>query len=305
MLSQSLRTTPGRVKAAVLAAVTLLAPAASRAATPAPYSVPWQLRPTAALNVVRSDTTLALNQPVDGGQGVTVASMLLASYKVTPQLAPFVRLGAVRNSPATGPSGSSFVNPALGATYALPLNDSLRLALFLGFTLPVGMSGGNEPEASVVAATRSGVLARSAMDNAMFAVNDFTVFPGVGLSYTAGGFTAQLEATVLQLTRVRGEAVQTDRSKTNFTSGVHLGYFVLPVMSLGGEVRYQRWLSTPASVTSPELRDNLTVAVGPRFHVKLRDGLTLRPGLAYAFALDAPMSKLKYSIVQLDIPVAF
>jgi hypothetical protein len=288
-----------------LAAVALLAPGASLAATPAPYSLPWQMRSTAAANVVRSDTAVAMNQPVDGGQGVTVASMLFASWKATPQLAPFVRLGAVRNTPATGPAASSFVNPALGATYALPLNDSLRLALFLGFTLPVGMSGGNEPEASVAAATRSGILARSAMDNAMFAVNDFTVFPGVGLSYVAGGFTAQVEATVLQLTRVRGELVQTDRSKTNFTTGLHLGYFVLPAVSLGGEVRYQRWLSTPALITSPEQRDNLTVAVGPRFHIKLREGLTLRPGLAYAFALDAPMSKLKYSIVQLDIPVAF
>ena len=28
-------------------------------------------------------------------------------------------------------------------------------------------------------------------------------------------------------------------------------------------------------------------------------------GLAYAFAFDAPMSKLKYSIIQLDLPVAF
>jgi hypothetical protein len=289
----------------LLASVALLAPVASLAATPAPYSLPWQLRPSAAISVVRSDTAVALSQPVDGGQGVTVASMLLASYKVTPQLAPFVRLGAVRNDPAAGPSASSFVNPALGATYALPLNDSLRLAFFLGFTLPVGMSGGNEPDTAVATATRSGVMARSAMDNAMFAVNDFTVFPGVDFSYTAGGFTAQVEATVLQLTRVRGEAVQPDPSRTNFTTGLHLGYFVLPVMSIGGEVRYQRWLSTPASVTSPELRDTLTTAIGPRFHIKLKDGPTLRPGLAYAFALDAPMSKLKYSILQLDIPVAF
>ncbi|WP_375766724.1 hypothetical protein NR798_34270 [Archangium gephyra] len=295
----------GRVKAALLATVTLLAPAASQAAAPAPYSLPWQLRPTAALNVVRSDTAFALSQPVEGERNLTDAFMLLTSYKVTPQLAPFVRLGVVHHNPARGPSGTSFVNPALGATYAIPFNDSLRLALFLGFTLPVGMSGGNEPEAALAAATRSGVLARSAMDNAMFAVNDFTVFPGVGLSYASGGFTAQLEATVLQLTRVRGEAVQPDASRTNFTSGLHLGYFVLPVMSLGGEVRYQRWLSTPASVTSPELRDNLTVAIGPRFHIKLKDGPTLRPGLAYAFALDAPMSKQKYSILQLDIPVAF
>jgi hypothetical protein len=304
MNAKSPRSPAGPVKVAALSAAVLLAPAASQAA-PAPYSLPWQMRPTVAVNVVRTDTSFAFYEPVDGGGGFTTASMLLASWKVTPRLAPFVRFGAVRNAPGTGPAASSVVNPALGATYALPLGESMRLALFLGLTLPVGMSGGNSPEPAVAAATRSGILARSAMDNAMFAVNDFTVFPGVGLSYSAGGFTAQVEATILQLTRVRGEQVQTDSAKTNFTSGLHLGYFLHTAVSLGGEVRYQRWLSTPSLITSPEQRDNLTVAVGPRFHLKVREGLVLRPGLSYSLALDAPMSKLRYSIVQLDVPIVF
>jgi hypothetical protein len=288
-----------------LVAVAALAPSSALAAAKAPYSLPWQLRPTAALNVVRSDTALAFSSPEGVGDSTTLVSTLLASYKVTPRFSPMVRVGFVHNAPGTGASGASLVNPVLGGTYSINLSESLRMGLFLGATLPVGAGGGNTPDAASAAATRSGILARSAMDNAMFAVNDFTVFPGVGLSYTAGGFTAQMEATVLQLTRVRGEAVQVDKSRTNFTSGLHVGYFPHPAVSVGGELRYQRWLSTPSTVTSEELRDNLTVAVGPRFHIKLSDSVTMRPGLDFAMGFDAPMSKLKYSIVQLDVPVAF
>ncbi len=102
-MSLRARRSLGHVKAALLAAVTLLAPAASRADAPAPYSLPWQLRPTAALNVVRSDTAFALSQPVEGQRNLTDAFMLLASYKVLPQLSPFVRLGVVHHNPARGP----------------------------------------------------------------------------------------------------------------------------------------------------------------------------------------------------------
>lgn len=286
--------------------LTALGPLSAAAAAPkAPYSLPWQLRPTAAVNVLRSDTSLALSSTDATGDSVTTATMLLASYKITPHLSPLVRLGYVDHAPGVGSPGAALVNPVLGAIYSHDLSETLRLGFFLGFTLPVGMGGGNTPDPATATAARVGIPARSAMDNAMFAVNDFTVFPGVGLSYVAGGFTAQVEATVLQLTRVRGEAVQADKSRTNFTSGLHLGYFLHPVVSLGGELRYQRWLSTPSTVTSEELRDNLTLAAGPRFHIKLSDKVIMRPGLSYAFALDAPMKASDYSIFQLDVPVLF
>jgi hypothetical protein len=288
-----------------LCLLSALGPLSAGAAPKAPYSLPWQLRPTAAVNVVRSDTSLALSSTDATGDSVTTAAMLLASYKITPHLAPLVRVGYVDHAPGTGSPGAALVNPVLGAIYSHDLSETLRLGFFLGVTVPVGMGGGDTPEPATLAAARAGVLARSAMDNAMFAVNDFTVFPGVGLSYVAGGFTAQVEATVLQLTRVRGEAVQPDKSRTNFTSGLHLGYFVHPAVSLGGELRYQRWLSTPSTVTSEELRDTLTVAAGPRFHLKLSDTVVVRPGLSYALALDAPMKTSNYSIFQLDVPVLF
>ena len=79
--------------AATAVANASVAPAAAPAAPPPPYSLPWQLRPVAAVNVVRSDTAVAFYDNGMGATGSTVATMLLASYKVTPSLAPMVRLG--------------------------------------------------------------------------------------------------------------------------------------------------------------------------------------------------------------------
>ena len=285
---------------------------APAAPTPPPYSLPWQLRPAAAATVLRSDTAFAFyKDPMTDESGMSVPSFLLGSYKVTPEFAPMMRVGAIHNSPpeVMGKSVSGFVltNPLFGGTYVFKLSPELRLATFLGFTLPVGGGGGNMPKASSAAARNSGLLARSGMDNAMFAVNDFTIIPGLDFAYVAHGFTAQIEATLFQLTRALGDKVQKDASRTNFTAGLHLGYFFIPQLSLGAELRYQRWLSTPANVKmdmTGTLRDTLSMAVGLRVHIKA--GSTwLRPGLAYARGLDAPMSKSAYNILQLDVPVQF
>lgn len=311
-----------------------LAPPAAEKPKPPPYSLPWQLRPVVAASVVRSDTTFAFYKDTAGEEsGTTVASMLLASYKLTDELAPMMRLGVVSNSPPSSAktamgadldSAVNFINPVLGATYAVKPAKPLRLAFFLGVTLPIGSGGGDDAEPENMAANAAGIRARSAMDNAMFAVNDLTIFPGVGLAYVSGGFTAQIEATLLQLMRVRGGEVPAmgaaknpDKSKTNFTTGLHLGYFLAPFVSVGGEIRHQRFLSTPKSVeldddeaNSPMLapqgtRDTTTIAIGPRFHFKLSDSIWFRPGVAFAMPLDNPMKKTEYKLVQLDLPVAF
>jgi hypothetical protein len=256
--------------------------------------------------VLRSDTALAFYSAPDGTSGTTVATSVLGSYRVRPDLAPLIRLAFVENSPPSGgPRGAALVNPVVGATYLLNLSERVRMAAFLGVAIPVGMGGGNSPAPGVALAARSGILARSAMDNAMFAVNDLTLFPGVDLAWVYDGWTVQAEATLLQLTRVRGEAVQTDTSKTNFTSGLHVGRFLSPLVSLGAEVRYQRWLKPPASATTRAALDNFTFAVGPRFHFKLDKNIFLRPGLAYARGFDDPMAQQGYDIVQLDLPVLF
>lgn len=327
-----------QAKAQDAAAAPAAAPAAAEPApapappAPPPYSLPWQLRPTLAVTVLRSDTAFAFYKPkgADAG-GTTIASMLLGAYKLTDSFSPMVRLGVVSNSPPTPAgapdpeSGFSFINPVLGGTYLLKLSPELKLALFLGVTIPVGGGGGDKPDPTTLAATRAGIPARSAMDNAMFAVNDFTVFPGVDLAFQKSGFTVQGELTLLQLFRVKGDKgdptaaapippPNPDSSKTNFTMGLHAGYFFIPQLSAGVELRHQRWLSTPKAVKLDEalpdaaqlgLRDTTTMALGLRAHFKVGDTTWIRPGIAYVRGLDDPMSVNEYNILQLDVPVVF
>ena len=282
---------------------------------PPPYSLPWQLRPVVAATVLRSDTAFALykQSATNDESGSTIAPMLLFSYKVMDGFAPLVRLGLVSNSPPDVPNGPAsstlLVNPVVGATFAPKIHDQLKLGLFLGVTLPVGMGGGDKPDPEDPVALAAGAAARSAMDNAMFAVNYFTVFPGVGFAYVAHGLTLQVEATVFLLNKARGPET-IDKRNTNFTTGFHAGYFIVPQFSLGAEIRHQRWLSTPATikvggVVNDNLRDTTTFAVGPRVHIKLGETSWFRPGIAFAMPLDKPMSDRDYKIVQLDLPVAF
>jgi len=274
---------------------------------PAPYSIPWQLRPAAILTVARLDSVVASFEDATGASGVTAVSMLSGSYPLNPQIAAVARLGVLHLSPPQGASGDALANPALGAVYLVRPEPHTRVLVSAGFTLPVGSGGGNDPDPESAAAVRSGVLARSGMDNTMFAVNDFAFFPGVGVAYVRGGWTVHAEATLLALFRVRGEDVQPDKRKLNSTAGIHVGYFVHPSVSLGAELRHQRWLSTPKAVADDmtgTLRETSTMAIGARFHIRTGFGW-IRPGIAYARGLDAPMTSAGYQIVQIDVPVFF
>ncbi|HXU65298.1 MAG TPA: hypothetical protein VN962_26545 [Polyangia bacterium] len=281
---------------------------------PGPYSLPWQLRPAAASTVVRAESSVAFYDSA-GQSGSTAATMLLGSYAVTPHLAPLVRLGFVQNqAPGTAADGSSFINPVVGATYARHTH-TVRWALFAGATIPVGAGSGDHPDASVSAANTAGLQARSGMDNAMFAVNYATGILGADVAYVGHRLTLQAEATLFQLFRVHGDdagAQSSDATRTNSTMGVHAGFFLLPVLSVGAELRYQRWLTTPTRVVMgsrvdiPDAnKDTLTVAVGPRVHFKVGRNMFLRPGVSYSRGLDNPLSGASYNTLQIDVPVQF
>ena len=293
------------------------APPDAPAPKPPPYSLPWQLRPVAAATVIRSDTAVAFyknpSASPDDSSGTVIASMLLASLKLTPNFAPLLRLGIASNSPPTGDSATVFLNPVLGATYVLDPKAPLRVGLFLGLALPLG-PGGDTIEPEDAAALGAGVFARSAMDNAMFATNYLTPFPGVGVAYVKDGLTVQGEATFLFLTRVRGGDHPVDSQddlRVNFTTGLHVGYFFIPVLSAGAEIRYQRFLKhnvlsdLPDDDPNKANIDSLTFAVGPRLHFKLDETIWFRPGVAFAMGLDDPMSDREYKIVQIDLPLSF
>jgi hypothetical protein len=286
---------------------------------PPPYSLPWQLRPVAPATALRVDSSVAFYQNAMGASGDTEATMLLGSYKLTPNLAPLVRFGVVTNdvpaASATASDGSSFINPIVGLTYGRRVN-ALRWAAFGGVTIPIGMGSGDHPDVGAATANKAGIAARSAMDNAMFAVNYFTAIVGGDLAYVDHKVTLQAEATLFQLLRVHGDdagSASTDSARANSTFGIHAGYFLLPYLSLGAELRYQRWLSRVtqlntmgARVDIPDAnKDTTTVAIGPRAHFSIGRGIFLRPGLSYARALDQPLSGQSYDTLQVDVPVVF
>jgi hypothetical protein len=276
----------------------------TKAEKKAKYSLPYSLRPAVVPNLVRLDTSLALQDTA-----TTVASLVTAGGKPIASeqdLGFFVRGAFVYNTVDGGSSGSGVSNPLLFALYAPEIATNLRLGLFGGVTLPVGAGGGSNPNPDSRAAMQAGIYDRQAMDNALFATNYMTPTAGVALAYIAGGWTLQAEVTFLELLRVRGEQVDTDPTRTNFTSGVHAGYQVTKWLTASLEAHYQRWLSTPAAVQkNSALREQATIGGGLRLNLPLSDSVIMRPGLAYFHPIDDPMASAGYKLLILDVPVAF
>jgi hypothetical protein len=283
---------------------------------PAPYSLPFQLRPVVASTALRSDSSLASYENAKAQPGFAVVSSLVGSLRIPGTgdkpgtgLAPLIKLTVVNDSPpGTATGGFAFVNPLVGASYALSLGSGWRASGFLGVTIPIGMGGGDTPDKGALDARTVGPIARADMDNSLFAVNDLAIIPGIDLAYVAYGFTAQVEATLFQLERVRGSAAQPEASKTNLTAGFHAGYFFIPNLSFGAEVRYQRWLNAPIAVDKDKPGtsvDMVSLGFGPRLHFQV-GSVWLRPGVAFTRGFDHPMtSPGNYNVVQLDVPVVF
>jgi hypothetical protein len=289
-------------------------PTSATSPPPPPYSLPWQLRPVAATTAIRSDSSIAFYD-TGGVGGNTLATLLTGSYQLTPHLAPLVKLGFVQNdAPGTNPSGDSFVNPLVGLTYARRM-QAFRWAVFAGAAIPIGQGSGDSADKGVVAANKAAQAARSGMDNSMFAVNYFTGIVGADAAYVDRQLTVQVEATLFQSLRAHGDdagGASTDAARTNATMGLHLGYFVIPALSFGGELRYQRWLSTPTSLVmgakvpyNDGQKDTVSVAIGPRAHFAIGKGMFVRPGISYARALDQPLASSSYNMLQVDLPVVF
>ena len=149
---------------------------ASAPSSPAPYSLPWQMRSAVPATVLRVDTSVA---PYDAAnsKSVTLVSMYTLAYKLTPHFAPFVRLGFVNQWPVVGAPAASFLNPILGGMYGFQFSHGLKLALYLCTALPFGQGGGETPNPAIQAANAAGILARASLDNAMFVPNYFTIIP--------------------------------------------------------------------------------------------------------------------------------
>jgi hypothetical protein len=285
---------------------------------PLKYSPPFLLRPVTAATVVRSDSSFGFYENANAAHGFAVVSELLFSYAIpgtggsAPKtgLAPLVKLTVVGDSPpANATGGFAFVNPLVGAIYAMSFGAGLRASALFCVTIPVGMGGGDTPNAGALDARTVGPVIRAGMENSLFAVNDIAFVPGVDFAYVDHGLTVQAEATLFQLERVRGAANQLEASKTNLTAGAHVGYFLVDQLSVAAELHYQHWLDAPFAVEQhkPGTSVDLTsLSVGPRLHFDLGRGAWIRPGVAYTRGFTAPMSSpANDNIVQLDVPIVF
>ncbi len=198
------------------------------------------------------------------------------------------------------------MNPSAGVLVGVPVGRDFRFALATGFGLPLATGGGNNADPNNIALQREGALARSAMDNTSFAVNDVGFPTGVSFAFVKAGFTAQADVTIIPSVRIKGASSQPDAYKCNTTYGIFFGYFVVPELSIGAELRYQWYLAPPLSVEkAPGTRHNLTAGGGPRFHLDVGDGVWVRPGISYARGIRGPVDDQSFQMIQLDVPVSF
>ncbi len=300
--------------ASMVAALTVvsgasLAQTVAPAAPPGPmararYSLPWNLRPAIAPNLVRMDVAVAFQSAA-----TSTATLLTGGgrpFAALPDLGLYGRLGVVTHAPDQADGRQALVNPLLFALWTPQLAPGWRLPVFLGVTVPVGAGSDSSPAQRATFA--SGVYTRQAMDNALFAADYLTVMGGAGVMWMGHGLTAQAEFTVLQLTRVWGETVNADASRTNFTTGAHVGYQLVPWLTVSVEAHYQRWLSDPAAVVAaapagnPLRRDQFTVGGGLRGNFAVGSAL-LRPGVAFFAPTGGFMNATDYRIVQFDLAV--
>ncbi len=280
---------------------------------PAPYALPWQLRPMAIANVLRLDATPSTYRDKNDQKGFVTTSVLTGSRALTKEVMAVVRLTAIVNRPFDSTAdASNLANPAFGLVRVSKLNPQLKLGLFLGVTAPVGSGGSSKPNKFRQAANPVGAMSRAGMDNTLFAVNYTALIPGVGLAYNAHKLTVQGEATLFALARVRGSGVDKDAFRLNSTAGLSLGYTFAPSIAAIAELHYQRWLiNDTVDAAAEPARQNLSVMAGPRFTIKTSQ-LTLRPGIALGVGLAGAIANNSYTspihsvtTVFVDVPVIF
>ena len=247
------------------------------------------------VNAVLSSSMVMRSAPAQS----TLLMVLSGSYDFTAWLSSFVRLGWVRNAPSNAEAASGIANPALGFTGQVPFGKHVKVGGVAGATLPLGSGGGNTPHPAALKAWVSSVD----WGGAMFAVDHVDVFGGLKASYSLDRFTLQVESTLHQLGRVRGEAVDPIGAAATVTgSQATASCAILPALSLSSGLAETRFWNTPKAIRdSPDSRVDYFFIVGASLDLRLARGIGFTPGLLYARALDLPLRAEKFQVVELDL----
>src|SRR5581483_11903828 len=117
------------------------------------------------------DNTLAFYEDTLSRKAITSVMILNGIVRIPHTgdagrgLGVLVRLPLVHDTPPAGPSASAFANPLVAALYGVKLPAPFKLSACLGFTVPVGMGGGDHPDAGEKNARSKGVNARGHIDS--------------------------------------------------------------------------------------------------------------------------------------------
>lgn len=297
------------VAASSLAQSNAQSPAEQRAR----YALPWVMRPAIAPTLARVETAINVRQ-----DGVAAVTLVTSGAAIIPaKFGLYVRVGVTdsvlrTSSPATNNIATGAVtNPLLMALFTPELAPGFRIGLSLAATLPVGTGGGNTPSPLAASSIATGALTRSAMDNALFAVNYAAVALGASAAYMIHGLTFQVDATAFQLVRTRGEATAaaSDELRTNFTVGASVGYLIHRRITASIEGHYQHWISAPRLLEPRDGRappyGQASITVGVRSNVPLSRTVLARPGVAFSIGLGGAMSERECKVFHVDVPIAF
>lgn len=140
---------------------------------------------------------------------------------------------------------------------------------------------------------------------------NYVVFGPTGsITYAMSHVSATATSTLAQFVRVRGEHIEKDALRTQYSGTISAGLSPFadvsktPIAAFT-ELRYRIWLTDVASARSdPRARDHLAAAVGFRVRVPL-GGAVGSAAFAYSTALDAPLADFGFRTIEADAQIAF
>jgi hypothetical protein len=270
-------------------------PASAQAPTPdVPPTSPPPTAPPVGVSGSLSNSLVLRGNPAQS----TLLTVLSGSYQWTSAFSTFGRVGTVSNSSSDEANAIGAANPALGVSLQFAIGKHIKVGGLSGITIPIGSGGGNSPSPAAFRAWTNSVD----WGGAMFAVNHVDIFNGVRGAYTLGDLTLSFETTLHELIRVRGESVDPIGAAASVTgTTATVSYALLPQLLLSTAISETRFWNTPIYIQqSPDSRVDYFFSAGASTTIKIGN-FEVDPGLVYARALDLPLTKENFQVVELDL----